>query len=365
METFLQILRGAIEAGASDIHIKPDAPVTFRIARELAAVEAPAPTHEWMEGVLAAILTPELRRRLQTEHEVDFAYAPAEIGRFRTNVFQQRGGHVLAMRVVKTAPPEITALNLPESVRKIAGAPRGIVLIAGAAGSGKSTTLAAMIEHINRTARRHILTLEDPIEFLFTDQQSVIEQREIGVDTATFATGLKNVLRQDPDVLVIGEMRDRDSVEAAISAANIGHLVISTLHTADAGRSVRRILGFFGSGDREQVQQQLSTTLEAVICQKLIPTTDGRLWPAVEVLINNGAVAKLIHEGQLEKLPGAIELGGGDGMQTFEQALHALAQAGKITQADALAHSPNAEALKMRFQGVILNETRRILGSRR
>jgi twitching motility protein PilT len=364
METFHRILRGAVEAGASDIHIKAGGPVTFRIARDLVPVDAPVPTPEWMETVLTGIVPAALRERFEREQEVDFAYAPAGIGRFRTNVFRQRGNPVIAMRLVKTLMRDFGALHLPEMVRRVAETPRGIVLIAGATGSGKSTTLAAMIEHINRTSRRHIITLEDPIEYLFTDKQAIIEQREVGLDTSSFASGLRNVLRQDPDVIVIGEMRDPASIAAAISAANIGNLVISTVHTADAAKSVQRILEFFPSADRDSARRQLATTLHAVICQKLVNAAAGGLLPAVEVLINNAAVEKAIHAGTLEKLQAAMELGAGDGMQTFDQALYELAKTGRITEKEALAHSPSPEALRMRFQGVVLSETRRILGSR-
>lgn len=364
METFLTILRGASESGASDIHIKPGSPIVFRMAGALAPVEAPAPSEEWLAAVLREIVPAALQARLAEEHEVDFAYAPEGLGRFRVNVFQQRGSLVMAMRLVKAAVRDFGALNLPPVVRKIAEAARGIVLITGATGSGKSTTLAAMIEHINRTARKHILTLEDPIEYLFTDRQSVIEQREVGIDTASFATGLRNVLRQDPDVLVIGEMRDAASVAAAISAANIGHLVLSTLHTSDAAKSVQRVLEFFDAADRDQARRQLATTLHAVVCQRLVQSPTAGTIPAVEVMINNAAVTKLIHGDTLDKLPAAIELGGGEGMQTFEMALYDLVKAGRIPQAEALAHAPNPEALKMRFQGVVLSENRRILGSR-
>ncbi len=364
MEIFERILHGAVEAGASDVHLKIDAPVIFRIAGELVPVDAPPPTAAWMRTVLGEIVPVHLRERLDQEHEVDFAYSPADTGRFRVNVFQQRGGHVMALRLVKSVIRTFEQLHLPETLRRIADAPSGIVLVTGATGSGKSTTLAAMIDHINSTARKHILTLEDPIEFLFDDKQSVIEQREIGLDTASFASGLKNVLRQDPDVLVIGEMRDAASAIAAMSAASIGHLVISTLHTVDASKSVQRLLEFFPAAEREQGRQQFATTLRAVVCQRLVRTPAGELRPALEILTNNASVTKLIHTGALEKLPAAIELGASEGMQTFNLALHALVTAGDITQAEALANSPNPEALKMRFQGVMLNETRRILGAR-
>ena len=364
MEIFARILQGAVEAGASDVHLKIGGPVIFRIAGELVPVDAPPPDAAWMDAVLAQVVPAHLRARLAEEHEIDFAHAPAGLGRFRVNVFQHRGGYVMALRLVKAAIQTFAQLHLPDAVRRIAEAPGGIVLLTGATGSGKSTTLAAMLGHINATVRRHILTLEDPIEFLFEDQLSVIEQREIGLDTATFATGLKNVLRQDPDVLVIGEMRDAASAAAALSAANIGHLVISTLHTADAAKSVQRLLEFFPADEREQARQQFAGTLRAVVCQRLVRTTGGGQRPALEILTNNAAVTKLIHTGALEKLPAAIELGGSEGMQTFNMALHELVTAGHISQAEALANSPNPEALQMRFQGVMLNETRRILGSR-
>lgn len=364
MEILNRILEGAIAAGASDVHLKPNGPVTFRIRGDLVPVEAPMPTAEWLANILAQIVPAHLKERLERDHELDFSYSPPGLGRFRANVFQQRGGMVLAMRSVKAAIRTFEELHLPPIVRRIAEAPHGIVLITGATGSGKSTTLAAMVEHINVTSRKHVITLEDPIEFLFEDKQSVIEQREVGLDTATFGTGLKNVLRQDPDVIVIGEMRDEESVSAAISAANIGHLVIATLHTVDAAKSVQRVLEFFPGADREPARQQIANTLHSVVCQRLVHTTAGDVLPAVEVMLNNGSVSKLIHAGQLEKLIGAIELGVGEGMQTFDQSLYNLAQSGTISQVEALANSPTPEALKMRFQGVVLNETRRILSAR-
>jgi twitching motility protein PilT len=364
MENFERILQGAVEAGASDVHLKSGAEVIFRIAGELVSVDAPKPNAEWMQAVLGQIVPAHLRTRLDEDHEIDFAHSPPKIGRFRVNIFQQRSGYVMALRLVKSTILSFAQLHLPDTVRRISESPSGIVLVTGATGSGKSTTLAAMIDHINATVRRHILTLEDPIEFLFEDKQSVIEQREVGLDTASFASGLKNVLRQDPDVLVIGEMRDAASAAAAMSAANIGHLVITTLHTVDAAKSVQRLMEFFPADEREQARQQFASTLRAVVCQRLVRTTDAGQRPALEILTNNAAVTKLIHTGVLEKLPAAIELGGSEGMQTFNMALHELVTAGHISQAEALANSPSPEALKMRFQGVMLNETRRILGAR-
>jgi pilus retraction protein PilT len=219
-----------------------------------------------------------------------------------------------------------------------------------------------MIEHINAHTKRHIITLEDPIEYVFEDNQSVIEQREVGLDTLSFQHALKHVMRQDPDVIMVGEMRDATSFAAAISAADTGHLVLSTLHTTNASQSVIRILDFFKADDREQIRRQLAGTLKAVICQRMVPTIDGRMTPAQEVLINTGTVRKLIEENRLEKLAAAIETGTEDGMQSFNQALFELVKQGRVTEKEALAKATNAQALEMNFKGIFLDEGRRILG---
>ncbi len=364
MDTFRQILQAAVEGGASDIHLKADRPIIFRINRQLVPVDAPAPTGNWISQIIETVVPKHLRVQLEEEREIDMALSMPDLGRFRVNVFQQRGGFVLALRLVKTIVPSFADLHLPEILRRLAEVPGGIILIAGAPGAGKSTTLASMLQHLNETQRRHIITLEDPIEYLFEDRHSVIEQREIGLDTLSYASGLRNVLRQDPDVLVIGEMRDLRSAQAAVSAANVGTKVFSTLHTGDASRSIQRILEFFPSDEREHAQRQLAGTLHAVICQKLVRGVGGAVVPALEILINTAAVAKIIEGDRLEKLQGAIELGAGDGMQTFEQSLVAMINLNQITQAEALLHAPSPESLKMRLQGVVLSETRRILKSR-
>ena len=362
--TFETILRTAVEAGASDIHLKAGTPIVLRVSRELQPVDMPAPTEQWIDDVLRDIVPATLRDRLDREHELDFAFARPGLGRFRTNVFRQRGQWTLALRLVKSDVPPFSSLNLPDIVRRVAETARGIIIVAGAIGEGKSTTLAAMLEHINTTARRHIITLEDPIEYLFEDKFSVIEQREVGLDTATFATGLRHVLRQDPDVLVIGEMRDAESAAAAMSAANIGHLVVTTLHTSDATKSVQRVLEFFPTEQRDYARKLFATTLQAVLCQRLVRTPGGEVLPALEVLLNNVGVAKLIEGDRTEKLVGAMELGNADGMQTFDQALHRMVREGRISRDEALAHAANPDSLRMAFQGVVLSESRRILGSR-
>ena len=363
MDIFIKILKAAVDGGASDIHLKPKTPIIFRINRRLVAVEGPMPTVEWMDNVIHHILPKHLHKKFDDERECDFSYFAEEIhARFRTNVFNQRGEPCLAMRYVKTQVPTFEELGLLPILKKIAEAPRGIVLLAGTTGSGKSTTLAAMIEHINANSRKHIVTLEDPIEYVFEDNQSVIEQREIGLDTMSFQTGLKHVLRQDPDVIMVGEMRDATSFAAAMSAADTGHLVLSTLHTTNAAQSVGRILDFFKPDERDQIRRQLSGTLHAVICQRMVPSLAGSMVPAQEILISTSTVRKLIEENRLEKLAAAIETGGEDGMLNFNQALFQLVKDGKISQEEALAKATNASALEMNFQGIFLTEGKRILG---
>src|SRR5688572_25347527 len=361
-ELFNRILATAVEGGASDVHIKIGGPIIFRISRQLIAVDAPTPTREFMEKVVEHIVPRHAQKRLDEEREVDFSYLAPGVGRFRTNIFQQRGDYCLAMRFVKTAVPSFEELGLLPILKEIADSPRGIVLLAGSTGSGKSTTLAAMIEHINAHSKKHIITMEDPIEYVFEDNQSVIEQREVGLDTVSFTHALKHVLRQDPDVIMVGEMRDATSFAAAISAADTGHLVLSTLHTTNSAQGVIRILDFFKADDREQVRRQLSGTLQAIICQRMVTTVTGAMTPAQEVLINSGTVKKLIEENRLDKLPAAIETGVEDGMQNFNQALFALVKAGKVTEKDALAKATNPQALEMNFKGIFLDEGRRILG---
>ena len=361
MELLRGILKAAVEGGASDIHIKVGTPVVFRINRQLVAIEAPMPTEQWMNSILEKMVPPHARKRIEEDREVDFSYFEPGVGRFRTNVFQQRGTFALAMRYVKTQVPSFEELGLLPVLKQIALSPRGIVLVAGTTGSGKSTTLAAMLEHINANFKKHIVTLEDPIEFVFEDNQSVIEQREIGLDTQSFQHGLKHVLRQDPDILMVGEIRDAISFSAAIQAADTGHLVLSTLHTQNASQSIGRILDFFRPEEREQVRRQLAGTLKAVICQRMVQTVSGGVTPSLEILINTPTVRKMLEENRLEKISAAIETGVDDGMQNFNQALYNLVKERKITEKEAMAKASNPQALEMMFKGIFLDEGRRIL----
>lgn len=362
MELFNKILKTAVDGHASDVHIKVGTPVVFRINRELIAIECPHPSDEWMNKVVQNIIPAHLKKKLEEEREVDFSYFLPEVGRFRTNLFQQRGQWALAMRYVKTQVPSFEQLGLLPQIRQIAESPRGIVLVAGSTGSGKSTTLAAMLEHINGNTKKHIVTLEDPIEFVFEDNQSIIEQREVGLDTQSFHHALKHVLRQDPDIIMVGEMRDNISFAAAMSAADTGHLVLSTLHTTNASQSVTRILDFFEANEREQVRRQLAGTLQAVICQRMVPTIAGKMTPALEIMINTSTVKKLIEENRLDKLAAAIETGTDDGMLNFNQSLFQLVKSGIVSEKEALAKATNAQALEMNFKGIFLDEGRRILG---
>jgi len=361
MEMFQRILKTAVEGGASDVHLKIGTPVVFRINRQLVAIECPVPTHDWMNKIVENIVPPHLKEKIDDEREADFSYFIPNIGRFRTNLFQQRGQWCLAMRYVKTHVPSFEELGLLEQIKNIAESPRGIVLLAGSTGCGKSTTLAAMIEHINASFKKHIITLEDPIEYVFEDNQCVVEQREVGLDTLSFHHALKHVLRQDPDIIMIGEMRDSLSFTAAMSAADTGHLVLSTLHTTNAAQSVNRILDFFKADEREQIRRQLAGTLQAVICQRMAATVAGGMTPALEIMINTATVKKLIEDNRLDKLPAAIETGNDDGMINFNQSLFNLVKKGKVSEQEALSKATNAQALEMNFKGIFLDEGRRIL----
>jgi twitching motility protein PilT len=363
MEYLHSLLKFAINMAASDIHVKPGHHATIRISGELYPVQVDPPTAEQVEEIVRHMLPKHLESRLDREKEADFSYIDPALGRFRVNVFYQRGLPAFVMRFVKANVPSFKDLNLPEQLGKIAASERGIILVTGPTGSGKSSTLAAMIQHINETEKCHIITLEDPIEYMFEDKQSVIEQREVGLDTLSFERALVHVMRQDPDVIVIGEMRDSQSFMAALAAADTGHLVLATLHTTTAYSAVGRTLDFFPAHERDQIRRQLASTLRAVICQRLVPASSGSVVPAVEIMLNSGTVRKFIEENRLDKLFAAIETGTDEGMQTFNQALFKLVKAKLVTEEEALLQATNPEALKMNFRGIFLDESRRILAN--
>ena len=362
MEYLHSLLKFAANQNASDIHVKADHRATIRVAGELFPVQD-APTLDQVHEIVQLMLPAHLRPRLETEREVDFSYLYPGLGRYRVNIFYQRGQPCVAMRFVKAQIPSFQELRLPDQLAKIASAERGITLVTGVTGCGKSSTLAAMLEHINLTEKCHVITLEDPIEYVFEDKQSVIEQREVGLDTRSFEHALVHVMRQDPDVIMIGEMRDSQSFMAALSAADTGHLVLSTLHTTTAYSAIGRILDFFPSDERDQIRRQVAVNLNAVICQRLVPAIAGGVVPAVEIMINTPIVRKMLEENRLDKLSAAVETGNEDGMQTFNQSLYKLAKAKVITEAEALNKATNADALRMNFRGIFLDESRRILAN--
>ena len=362
MELFHKILKTAVDGGASDIHIKPDAPVVYRISSQLVETEMnQQPEEQWLQKVIDNIVPGHFKQCLEEDREIDFSYHVPGIGRFRTNCFQHLGKWCLAMRHVVAEVPNIDSLGLPEVIKSIAESHRGIVMVAGTTGCGKSTTLAGMINHINTTQKRHIITLEDPVEYVFEDNNCIIEQREIGLDTPSYTHSLKHIMRQDPDVIMIGEMRDATSFRAAMSAADTGHLVLSTLHTIDAPQSISRMLDFFPADERESVRKQMLGTIRAIIVQRMTVRKDGGVIPAIEIMVNTSTVSKLINENRLEKLHAAVETGTDDGMQNFNQSLFQLVKDDIITKEEALEKATNAQALEMNFKGIFLSEGSRIL----
>jgi len=363
MSLLRELLTYAAKNEASDVHLKTFRPPAFRLHGTLKSVGERALTPEEMGKLIADLLPPHLRQVYEHAHEVDLSHAEDGVGRFRVNVFQSHGLHTVAMRHVKNVIPSFEELSLPTVLTDLALVPNGIVLVCGVTGSGKSTTLAALVQHINKTLNRRIITIEDPIEYIFDDQESIISQREIGLDTLSFHSALKSVLRQDPDVILIGEMRDSETFTAALAAAETGHLFFSTLHTATASASLSRILDFFPAAEAQMIRMSLAANLRAVVCQRLMPAIQGGVVPAVEIMINTPTVKKLIEKNNLEMLSAAIETGTDDGMQSFGQCIYQLIRNGLITEEDGLMRTDNPEALKMNLKGIFLNESRRILTS--
>jgi twitching motility protein PilT len=340
-------LRQLVEADGSDLHLKVPSRPLMRIDGALRPIPGSDPLDDAdTEAAVHEMLhDPVKLREFADEHEVDFSYAIPGVARFRVNAFYQRGSISLVCRAIPVAIRTIEQLNLPPVIRELAEEERGIVLLTGTTGSGKSTTLAAMVDHLNSTRPRHIVTIEDPIEFLHTDKQSAINQREVGQDTASFKRALRRVLRQDPDVILIGEMRDEETVQTALSAAETGHLVLSTVHTVDAAETVNRLIDFFPPHMHQQVRAMIAGTLKGAVSQRLVPAANGRGRVAVcEVLRMTGRARDMIMDPmQTGRLAEVIEDGGYYGMQTFDQALFHHLKAGRITMEQALqaASSPH------------------------
>lgn len=357
------LLMEMIKLEASDLHIKENRPPIFRIQGSLVETDLPELSHQDVIAMLNEIMNEQQKDHFFQTKESDFAFSLEDAGRFRTNVFYQRGKISAVLRYVKTHIPSFEELGLPGCLRDIALRRSGIIILSGATGNGKSTTLAAIIDHINNSTNKHIVTIEDPIEFVHKDKKSLINQREIGIDTESFGISLKHVLRQDPDVIMVGEMRDSSSFNAAVSAAETGHLVLTTLHTDTAPQCISRIMEFFPVEQRDEVRMRLAGTIEAVICQRLVPRSSGvGMVPAVEIMLGSPSVRKLIRENQIHRLRDAIETSKDIGMQTFNQALVKLVNSKHISEEKALAMSSNPEALKMNLKGIYLDESNRILG---
>jgi twitching motility protein PilT len=327
------VLRRAVELGASDIHLKVERPPIVRRDGNLGELEGePQLTERDLELALEQVCA-ETPKRLQTfleTGELDSAYAPEGLPRFRVNGFRQRGSISIAFRVIPREVPDFGDLSLPAGVRRLAEEHRGLVLVTGATGSGKTTTLAAVIDHINRSRKQHIVTIEDPIEIMHEDHQCIINQREVGLDTTSFHEALRRGLRQDPDVILIGELRDAETAETALQAAESGHLVLSTLHTVDAAETLGRMIEFFPAIKQPQIRSILAGVLRGVVSQRLLPRArEGRI-PAVEVMVVNARIQDLVRDGKTEEIPEAIEEGVFFSMQTFTKALIDLVLAGEV-----------------------------------
>jgi twitching motility protein PilT len=349
-------LRDLIAKKGSDLHLKVGNRPLFRIDGELAAAQdATVLSAEDTEHALEVLLSDEAKlKEFADEHEVDFSFEIPDLARYRLNAFQQRGVISMACRAIPHKINTIEELALPDVIRELAEEERGIVLLTGTTGSGKSTTLAAMIDHMNVTANKHIVTIEDPIEFVHEDKRSVINQREVGMDTASFKRALRRVLRQDPDVILVGEMRDEETVQAALSAAETGHLVLSTIHTVDAAESINRMLDFFPPHQHGQARSMIAGTIKGVISQRLVPGANGGRVAACEILRMTGRVRDMIVDpSQTGKLPEVISTGAYYGMQTFDQALFGHVKAGLVSFDDAMkvASSPSDFKLLMQADG--------------
>jgi len=350
------ILKIALKGNASDIHLKAGLPPMFRTRGSLVPLKnGKRLTPDEVSKMGFGIMNPAQKEEFKRTHEIDLAYGVPGLGRFRVNVFQQRGTIGVVFRVIPFAIQNFESLKLPAVMEKIASEERGLILVTGTTGSGKSTTLAATIDYINSRKTRHILTVEDPVEFLIRDKRSIVNQREVGTDTLGFSGALKSALRQDPDVILVGEMRDFETIETALTAAETGHLVMSTLHTMDATETINRIVSVFPPYQQKQVRLQLGAVLKAVISQRLVPTVDGKgRVPALEVMRVNHRIRELIlDQDRTREIPEAISQGHTTyGMQTFDQSLYMLLKQELITFDEALRQSSNPEDFKLRVSGV-------------
>lgn len=348
MFTLEELLQGLVERGGSDLHVTAGAAPKFRIDGELIDAGAEFLEPKETKRLIYSILNAEQIAKFEKNHELDLSFGIASLGRFRTNVFVQRGAVAGVFRVIPYEIKGFEELGLPREVcEKICNLPKGLVLVTGATGSGKSTTLAAMIDQINQTRRQHIVTVEDPIEFLHQNKKCLFNQREVGTDTFSFDNALRSVLRQDPDIVLIGEMRSMETIEAALTLAETGHLTFATLHTSDCVQTVNRIVDVFPAGQQQQIRTQLSFTLQAVFCQQLIPLANskGRAM-ASEIMLSNTAIRALIRDNKGHQIYSQIQTGGQAGMNTMNMSMHDLYSRRLISLDEAVARSTDPEELK-------------------
>ncbi len=343
----LQFLREATENGASDLFIVAGRPLGYKLGGKLVTPEGERATPDTTRAFISAVygLAGRDIARLDNEGDDDFSFAIPGLARYRVSTYLQRGSLAAVVRVIQFALPDAPSLGIPERVVALSELNRGLVLVTGPAGSGKSTTLACIIDAINRTQEKHIITLEDPIEYLHRHKKSIISQREIGADTASYVVALRAALRQSPDVILLGEMRDLETISIAMTAAETGHLVLSTLHTSGAADTIDRIIDVFPPNQQPQVRVQLAEVLQAVVSQQLLPAKDGGMVPAFELLNANTAVRNMIRENKLHQLDGLIASSSGAGMVSMDSSLAALYRAGRIARDEALAYAANPEAL--------------------
>ena len=348
------LLKTAVTHDASDLLMKAGSKPALRVNGRLRFLSAPPVTHEFATQVIEDIANDRQRAMFGEEGEVDLSYEHEGVGRFRVNVYRQRGSVGLVFRHVRYDIPSLQDLNLPqETLSKLCASPRGILLVTGVTGCGKSTTLAAMVEHVNQTQSKHIVTIEDPIEFVYEDKNSMVDQRELWEDTMSFAAAMKHVVRQAPDVILVGEMRDQETMSAALNAAETGHLVLSTLHTMNASQTVERIINFFPPHQHDLIRLQLSMILVGSVSQRLVPRTDGKgRVPAVEILVGSPRVRELLHDGKTLDLYPAIREGAFFGMQTFNQSLIQWVERGAVKLEDAMAASDDPDELRLEIEGI-------------